>query len=50
MLLVNVKSDKASRGAAAGVIDRHPERRSKAAFEAFKEHVLSITKEEVRTS
>ncbi|KAN0062502.1 hypothetical protein ACQY0O_005033 [Thecaphora frezii] len=46
MSLVNEKSDKASRGAAAGQIERHPERRFKAAFEAFKERELPRIKEE----
>ncbi|PWN53185.1 DUF1014-domain-containing protein [Violaceomyces palustris] len=46
MLLVNEKTDKASRGAAAGQIERHPERRFKAAFEAYKERELPKLKEE----
>ena len=46
MELVNAKSDKASRGAAAGNIERHPERRFKAAFEAYKERELPKLREE----
>lgn len=46
MSLVNEKNDKASRGAAAGAIERHPERRFKAAFEAYKERELPKIKEE----
>ncbi|EPQ31218.1 uncharacterized protein PFL1_01405 [Pseudozyma flocculosa PF-1] len=46
MTLVNEKSDSASRGAAAGQIERHPERRFKAAFEAYKERELPRIKEE----
>lgn len=37
MSIVGQKSDKASMGAKAGQIERHPERRFKAAFEAYKE-------------
>lgn len=46
MSLVNERSDGASKGAAAGAIERHPERRFKAAFEAYKERELPILKEE----
>lgn len=46
MSLVNEKSDNASKGAAAGQIERHPERRFKAAFEAYKERELPRVKEE----
>lgn len=46
MSLVNERGDKASKGAAAGQIERHPERRFKAAFEAYKERELPIIKEE----
>ena len=46
MELVNAKSDQASQGAAAGGIEKHPERRFKAAFEAFKERELPKAKEE----
>lgn len=46
MSLVNERSDSASKGAAAGLIERHPERRFKAAFEAFKERELPRVKEE----
>lgn len=46
MELVNARSDKASQGAAAGSIEKHPERRFKAAFEAFKERELPKAKEE----
>lgn len=46
MTLVNERTDNASRGAAAGAIERHPERRFKAAFEAYKERELPIIKEE----
>ncbi|KAI5477545.1 DUF1014-domain-containing protein [Pseudohyphozyma bogoriensis] len=40
MTLVNEKSDKASMGAKAATIEQHPERRFKAAFEAYKEAEL----------
>lgn len=46
MELVNAKSDKASRGAAASQIEKHPERRFKAAFEAYKERELPKIKED----
>ncbi|PWY98131.1 DUF1014-domain-containing protein [Testicularia cyperi] len=46
MSLVNERTDNASRGAAAGQIERHPERRFKAAFEAYKERELPRIKEE----
>ncbi|WWC92365.1 uncharacterized protein L201_007322 [Kwoniella dendrophila CBS 6074] len=47
MELVNQKTDKASLGAKAAIsIDAHPERRFKAAFEAYYERELPILKEE----
>ncbi|WFD02385.1 hypothetical protein MOBT1_001067 [Malassezia obtusa] len=46
MNLVNERQDKASRGAAAGAIEKHPERRFKAAFEAYKERELPKAREE----
>ncbi|WFC99293.1 hypothetical protein MYAM1_002037 [Malassezia yamatoensis] len=46
MTLVNDRSDKASRGAAAGALEKHPERRFKAAFEAYKERQLPKLREE----
>lgn len=46
MSLVNERTDKASQGAAASQIERHPERRFKAAFEAFKERELPRVKEQ----
>ncbi|KAJ1021352.1 hypothetical protein NDA18_005591 [Ustilago nuda] len=46
MSLVNEKTDKAGKGAAASQIERHPERRFKAAFEAYKERELPRVKEE----
>ncbi|KAK8850586.1 hypothetical protein IAR55_004505 [Kwoniella newhampshirensis] len=45
--IVNQKTDKAALGAKAGlVVDAHPERRFKAAFEAYLERELPILKEE----
>uniref|UniRef100_A0A0K3C958 DUF1014-domain-containing protein n=1 Tax=Rhodotorula toruloides TaxID=5286 RepID=A0A0K3C958_RHOTO len=44
--LVNAKSDKASVGSQAAKIETHPERRFKAAFEAYKEEQLPILKKE----
>ncbi|WWC65235.1 uncharacterized protein I303_107852 [Kwoniella dejecticola CBS 10117] len=47
MELVNQKTDKASLGAKAAIqIDAHPERRFKAAFEAYFERELPILKQE----
>lgn len=46
MTLVNDRGDKASRGAAAGALEKHPERRFKAAFEAYKERELPKLREE----
>lgn len=46
MTLVNEKTDSASKRSAAGAIERHPERRFKAAFEAYKERELPIIKQE----
>ncbi|KAG8885970.1 hypothetical protein FRB97_008508 [Tulasnella sp. 331] len=46
MSLVNAKTDKASVGQAAAGIEQHPERRFKAAFEAYKERELSELKQE----
>nr|XP_031862588.1 uncharacterized protein CI109_002086 [Kwoniella shandongensis]KAA5529660.1 hypothetical protein CI109_002086 [Kwoniella shandongensis] len=47
MEIVNQKTDKAALGAKAGlVIDAHPERRFKAAFEAYLEREMPILKEE----
>ena len=46
MSLVNARSDKAGRGADAASIDRHPERRFKSAFEAYKERELPKLTEE----
>jgi len=43
---VNAKTDKASVGQAAAGIERHPERRYKAAFEAYQERELPNLKEE----
>ncbi|GAA5881349.1 hypothetical protein JCM3774_002881 [Rhodotorula dairenensis] len=44
--LVTSKSDKASVGSQAAKIETHPERRFKAAFEAYKEEQLPIMKKE----
>ncbi|WVQ86093.1 hypothetical protein IAT38_008261 [Cryptococcus sp. DSM 104549] len=47
MEVVNQKTDKAALGAKAGLtIDAHPERRFKAAFEAYVEREMPILKEE----
>ena len=48
MSLVNDRDDKASRGLAASALEKHPERRVKAAFEAYKERELPKLKDEVR--
>lgn len=44
--VVNAKTDKASVGQQAAGIERHPERRFKGAFEAYKERELPILREE----
>lgn len=44
--IVNEKSDKASQGSKAAGLERHPERRFKAAFEAFKEREMTRIKQE----
>ncbi|KAG9035378.1 hypothetical protein FRB95_011398 [Tulasnella sp. JGI-2019a] len=44
--LVNAKTDKASVGQAAAGIEQHPERRFKAAFEAYKQRELPEIKKE----
>jgi len=44
--VVNAKTDKASMGTAAAGIERHPERRFKAAFEAYLENELPETRKE----
>ncbi|KAG8943720.1 hypothetical protein FRC04_002552 [Tulasnella sp. 424] len=46
MSLVTAKTDKASVGQAAAGIESHPERRFKAAFEAYKERTLPELKDE----
>lgn len=46
MNLVSAKSDKASLGAQASKIETHPERRYKAAFEAYKEEQLPIMRKD----
>jgi len=46
MEVVNAKTDKASTGAAAAGLERHPERRFKAALEAYTERELPTLKEE----
>ncbi|KAK4689252.1 hypothetical protein P7C73_g854, partial [Tremellales sp. Uapishka_1] len=46
MELVNAKTDKDALGAKAGLIEKHPERRFKAAFEAYLERELPILKED----
>ncbi|KAG8893655.1 hypothetical protein FRC01_013450 [Tulasnella sp. 417] len=46
MTLVTAKTDKAAVGQAAAGIESHPERRFKAAFEAYKERTLPELKEE----
>jgi len=44
--VVNAKADKASVGQQAANIERHPERRFKAAFEAYQEHELPNIKKD----
>jgi len=44
--LVNAKTDKSSVGAKAGMIEKHPERRFKAAFEAYLEREMPNLKVE----
>lgn len=44
--LVAEKTDKASQGAKAAQLERHPERRFKAAFEAFKDREMARIKQE----
>ncbi|KAK2460692.1 hypothetical protein APHAL10511_007162 [Amanita phalloides] len=44
--VVNAKTDKASVGQQAAGIERHPERRFKAAFEAYQERELPMVKQE----
>lgn len=46
MSLVNERTDKSSVGTAAAKIDAHPERRFKAAFEAYKDEQLPIIRKE----
>ena len=46
MSVVGSKTDKASVGARAGQIEKHPERRFKAAFEAYKEANMPIVRSE----
>ncbi|GJN91336.1 hypothetical protein Rhopal_004357-T1 [Rhodotorula paludigena] len=46
LTLVNAKTDKASVGSQAAKIETHPERRFKAAFEAYKEEQLPILRKE----
>ncbi|KAF8589709.1 DUF1014-domain-containing protein, partial [Ramaria rubella] len=46
LTIVNAKSDKASVGQQAAGLERHPERRFKAAFEAYQERELPIAKQE----
>jgi len=46
MEIVTAKTDKASTGAAAAGLERHPERRFKAALETYTEHELPKLKEE----
>ncbi|KAL9938143.1 hypothetical protein V8E36_002766 [Tilletia maclaganii] len=48
LTLVTEKTDSASRGSKAADIERHPERRFKAAFEAFKERRIPELRKEVR--
>ncbi|KZT53881.1 DUF1014-domain-containing protein [Calocera cornea HHB12733] len=43
---INAKSDKASQGAAASQLEKHPERRFKAAFKEYEERQLPILREE----
>jgi hypothetical protein len=44
--IANEKTDKASQGSKAAGLERHPERRFKAAFEAFKEREMPRIKQE----
>lgn len=44
--IVNEKSDKASQGSKAAGLEKHPERRFKAAFEAYKDREMSRIKQE----
>lgn len=46
LTLVTEKTDKASQGAKAAQVERHPERRFKAAFEAFKDREMARIKQE----
>ncbi|TIB26373.1 hypothetical protein E3P89_00062 [Wallemia ichthyophaga] len=46
MSIVGQKSDKATMGAKAGQIEKHPERRFKGAFEAYKEAEMPIVRSE----
>ncbi|KZP16344.1 DUF1014-domain-containing protein [Athelia psychrophila] len=46
MEVVTAKTDKASVGQAAAGIEKHPERRFKGAFEAYKEAQLPILKDD----
>ena len=46
MTLVTERTDKAAQGAKAAQLERHPERRFKAAFEAFKEQEMVRIKQE----
>ncbi|KZO92400.1 DUF1014-domain-containing protein [Calocera viscosa TUFC12733] len=43
---INAKNDKASQGAAASQLEKHPERRFKAAFKEYEERMLPILREE----
>lgn len=44
--IANEKTDSASQGSKAAGLERHPERRFKAAFEAFKEREMARIKQE----
>ncbi|KZS98744.1 DUF1014-domain-containing protein [Sistotremastrum niveocremeum HHB9708] len=46
LTVINAKADKASVGQAAAGLERHPERRFKAAFEAYQERELPIIKKD----
>lgn len=46
MSIVGQRSDKASMGAKAGQIEKHPERRFKGAFEAYKEAEMPVVRSE----
>ncbi|PWN41575.1 DUF1014-domain-containing protein [Ceraceosorus guamensis] len=46
MSLATERTDKAAVGAKAGAIERHPERRFKAAFEAYKEREMPRIRQE----